>query len=364
MKRGIKHFLIIIAMLGACVDPANIDVPPFEYQLVVDGFITTEPGPYTVKIYRSRPLGSADLDRLVPEKFAKVWIKDDAGNEELLTEVDNGVYQTSPDGIQGVTGRSYHVEITTNKGKRFESEPDLIKPVGEVTAINYEFVPGDGTGINGGDGFRIFADAIGVPDVEDLVRLRMVATYKIETFPERRTKRIGENVVPDPFPCSGYINQDNRLVKVDECTCCYCWVNLFDEKPSITDEKFTTNDIFRDQEVGFISANRRTFYDKVNVEIQELSLTPSTFQFWKLVKAQKDGMSNIFQPPSGKLKGNLKAIGSDEEVLGIFWAAGINRKSIFIYPNDVPYIMQRIDTVSVPCQYGQNSTNQQPSFWQ
>jgi hypothetical protein len=252
-----------------------------------------------------------------------------------------------------------------NNGKRFESEPELIKPVGEITDIKYEFVAGDGSGVDKGDGFRITADATGVPDVEDLVRLRMIATYKVQTFPELRESRTPDGALaPNPFPCSGYINSNNILTKVGECTCCICWVSEFDEIPAVTNEEFTLNDVFLDKEVGFVAANSSTLYDKIHVEVQELSLTPSTYQFWKLVKAQKEGVSNIFQPPSGKLKGNIKAIDSSDEVLGIFWAADIHRKAIFIDRNDVPFPVMAIDTLKAPCLFFPNSTNQEPSFWQ
>lgn len=352
-----------------CVDPANIDIPSFQYQLVVDGYITTDPGPYEVKLYRSRPLESADLDRLIPERFSKVWIKDDQGNSELLTEVEEGVYRTSTNGIQGTTGRKYHVEITTVAGKQYRSVPDEIRPVGEVTSINFEFIEGNGDEFREGDGFRIFADAKGVPGLDDWVRLRMVATYKAETFPERKTKVIpgseGEGIrVPDPFPCSGYINQDNRLVKVSECTCCICWANEFDKKPSVVDEEFIANDVFLDLEIGFIPATKMTLYEKIHVEIQQMSLTNETFLFWKLVRAQIEGVSNIFQPPSADIKGNIMAVNSSEEALGIFWAAGIHKKSIYIDQNAIPYIVEPIDTLVAPCQFIPNSSNQKPSFWQ
>ena len=359
-----RFVLLFMIFMDGCVDPANIEIPPFQYQIVVDGYITTDPGPYEVKLYRSRPLGTADLDRLIPERFAKVWIKDDQGITEQLVETEPGVYRTDVNGIRGITGRKYHVEITAISGKKYESAPDEIKPVGEVTAINYEFVEGNGDDIDEGDAFRIFADATGVQNNDDLVRLRMVATYKVETFPQLRTKSVEGGKVPDPFPCSGYINENGRLVKVGECTCCTCWINKYDDIPTVTDEQFTTNDIFIGTEVGSVPATRRTLYDKIHVEIQELSLTPETFMFWKLVKAQKEGVSNIFQPPSADLKGNIKAINSSEEVLGIFWAAGIHKKSIYLDKTDVPNLVQPIDTLAAPCQFFSYSTNQKPSFWQ
>lgn len=353
-----------LVLLDGCVDPANIAIPAFKYQLVVDGYITNAPGPYEVKLYRSRPLGTADLDRLIPERFAKIWIKDDAGNFEQLTELGEGTYQTTANGIKGVTGRKYHVVITLISGKKYESTPEEIRPVGEVKNINFEFVEGSGAGFREGDGFRIFADATGVPGLDDLVRLRMVATYKVETFPKLRRRQVEGGSVPDPYPCSGYVNRNSNLVQTGDCSCCVCWVNLYDEIHSITNEKYTTNDIFIGEDVGFVPASRRTLYDKIHVEVQELSLTNETYLFWKLVKAQKEGVSNIFQPPSADIKGNVKAIGLDEEVLGLFWAAGIHKKSIYITKKELPYIVQPIDTLVAPCQFFEYSSNQKPSFWQ
>jgi hypothetical protein len=360
MKR-IPFLILLIILIDGCIDPANIDVPAFKYQLVVDGFITTNPGPYTIKLYRSRPLGAGvDLDRLIAEKFAKITLRDDAGNSELLTETGEGVYQTNINGIRGETGRKYHIEIILINDKKYESLPEEIRPVGEVTGIEYEFVAGSGAGFREGDGFKVYADATGVPDQDDFVRLRMVATYKVETFPQLRTKRVEGGDIPDPYPCSGYIrDQEGRLAKVGVCECCICWPNIYDEIPSITDEQFTTNEY-----VGFVPASRQTLYEKIRIEIQEMSLTPETYLFWKLVKAQKEGLSNIFQPPSAQLKGNIIAINNDEEVLGIFWAAGIKSKSIFIDRSEVPYIPQPIDTLKAPCTFYPNSTNKLPSFWQ
>ncbi len=368
--KNIRSILILLILINGCIDPAKIDVPAFKYQLVVDGFITTDSGPYTVKLYRSRPLGvNVDLDRLIAERFAKITLKDDVGNSELLTEIAEGIYQTKINGIQGMTGRSYHLEITLVNGKQYESTPDQIRPVGEVTSINYEFVGGSGDEFREGDGYRISADANGVSGNDDFLRLKMVATYKIETFPKLRYVLIegangGPLVKPTPYECSGFVNQDNKLVKIKDCECCICWANLYDEVPRVIDEKFTANDAFSGIEIGFVPIDRRTFYEKMRIEIQAMSLTPNTYLFWKLVSAQKDGLSNIFLPPSAQIKGNIKALNNYEEALGIFWAAGVQSKAIYIDRTELPYIVQPIDTLIAPCTFISNSTNSKPSFWQ
>jgi hypothetical protein len=367
--------ILLFSIINCCIDPASIDVPEFKYQLVVDGFITTDPGPYTVKLYRSRPLGAAvDLDRLIAEKYAAIILKDDEGNSELLTQTLDGVYQTKVDGMVGKIGQSYHIEITLLNGKKYESNPEIIRPVGEVTSVRYEFTNGNGVLPKEGDGFKIFADGTGVLNQEDLVRLRMAATYKITTFPERRLMSAFSNgtiiKVPNPYPCSGYINSNDRLVKVKECECCTCWVTINEEVPIIANEKYTSNELFRDEELGFmpifidLPTPIQPFYDSVYVQVQEMSLTPETYLFWKLVRSQKLGLSNLFQPPSAQLKGNIKSINTDDEALGIFWAAGFNSKSIYIDKKNIPYIIPAQFEIIAPCTFLPNSSNQKPSFWQ
>ena len=39
--KNIRSILILLILINGCIDPAKIDVPAFKYQLVVDGFITT-----------------------------------------------------------------------------------------------------------------------------------------------------------------------------------------------------------------------------------------------------------------------------------------------------------------------------------
>jgi Domain of unknown function (DUF4249) len=348
---------LAIIVVDGCVDPLEVAIPEVKFQLVVDGYITNEPGPYTVKLYRARPL-ETDLDRLIAEKFAKITLKDDAGNSELLTEVAEGVYQTAANGIQGTTGRSYHLEILTITGRKFFSDPEEILPVGQIENVSYEFDSRES-----GDGFRIFVNAKGVESLDDLIRFRVVGTYEVETFPKLRTKRTDAGIIPDPYPCSGYgLNQNGGLAKLTECTCCTCWVNQYDDIPVVADEQFSSNQ-FVGLEVGFVPVNRQTFYSKYRVEVQQMSLTNTTHLFWKLVRAQKTGITDLFQPPASRIQGNIHSSDPADNPLGIFWAAGIDKKSVFIEKTNLPYLIQPIDTLVAPCQYFPYSTNQKPIFW-
>ena len=362
MNRYYAIFLIIF--FAACVDRIDFATPKADVQIVLEGMISDELGPYTIKMYRSRPLGT-DLDRLVPVRFAKITLLDDSGNAEPYKEVSDGVYQTTGL-IRGEVGKNYHISLVTSEGKIYESVPEKIFPVGEVEKIYSEFeartVLQEGKEVPQ-NRFNIFMDSKGVPGSGSLVRWKSTGTYKVETFPQLRTRRVEGGVVPDPYPCSGYIVREGRLVKDKDCECCICWVNEMENVPQVSDDQFIIGSGFKHAKVGEVLINGRTFYEKYRVEIAQLSLTQRTFTYWKLIKAQKQGAGSLFQPPSAKIYGNLKGINTAEEMIGLFWATAIKKKSIFINRQDVPYLIARIDTLKAPCKFFTNSTNEQPSFW-
>jgi len=87
---------------------------------------------------------------------------------------------------------------------------------------------------------------------------------------------------------------------------------------------------FRHVKVGIVPISPETFYDKYHVAVSQMALTKSTFQLLRLIKAQKEGVTSLFQPVSGKLRGNVTRTDADEEVLGLFYAAGISTGTVFI----------------------------------
>lgn len=75
--------------------------------IVIEGNITNEAGPYFVKITRSISLSATGTYPTIDN--ALVRINDDAGNSETLTPQGNGVYQTNT--LTGVEGRTYTLTV-------------------------------------------------------------------------------------------------------------------------------------------------------------------------------------------------------------------------------------------------------------
>lgn len=170
--------------------------------------------------------------------------------------------------------------------------------------------------------------------------------------------------IPDPRPCSGYRMVNGLLTFVSTCTCCSCWVTEYSRSPDVGDVDFYGGKVSRFK-IAYIPATKDLFLSKYHVEVQQASISEDVYNYWKLVKVQKEGGSSLFQPTSAKIRGNLKCINDPAaEIFGLFSVSSVKSKSIFITKEDIPYKLLPIDTVTEDCRFGPyNSSIIKPDFW-
>ena len=362
------RWLMAFLLLSACVDRIYFDIPPAKSLTVIEGFISDDPGPYTVNVSNGLVL---DMDSTArnPLRQAKIKLYDDEGNVEAFTETSPGEYKTGGV-IRGKVGHGYHISVETPDGKIFESESDVLSPVGEVERIRYEFearVIERYFGEVPADVFKIFVDSKAGTGNQNYVRWRYKGTYKVETYPQFHSIFLQTSAYADPLPCSGYIIVPalggGRLEKVGDCTCCLCWGNIFDPVPQLSDAQLITDNQFNDVKVAEVPINSATFYEGFLIEIEQMSLSKTAFDFFKLIRTQKESASSLFQPPSGEIRGNLKPVNSSANVVGLFWATAVSKKSIFISRSDVPYPLPPIERRSDTCLTYPNSSTEKPDLW-
>lgn len=356
---------ILFFTLIACVDRIIIDEDgEFRSQIVIDGFISDDPGPYTIRLFRSSSIED-NLNSAAPFSARTVTISDNLGNSEDLIETQNGsgIYLTRPTGIRGIIGRSYTLRIEYRDGKVYESAPELIRPAGTIDSIYYEFE--SFTPLTGPTeyGYRIYMDAEGEEDSK-YYRWRFNGTYRVETNPEQRTVPFGQGRIPAPPPCSGYVF-NGELVMVDDCNCCTCWVRQPENLPNVSDNQYIIGGKFKKVEVGYVPVNAFTFFDRYQIEVEQLSLSQAAFDFWRSVRSQKEGATSLFQPSFGEVKTNIFPINGGPPVLGLFYASGKAKRSIFIKRDDVPVpVPEPSATIQEQCDIVfQNASTTKPAGW-
>lgn len=367
--------IICILLLAACVDRIEFDdIKPANFPLVVDGFISDKPGPYTVKLSQSFDIDSKATIR-IPVSARRLVISDNDGVLEELTEISKGTYQTSTHGIKGQAGKVYKLRVELSDGKIYESVPDTLLPTGKMDSIYFSYNQNK----NSEYGFDVFANSSRESSTSDRFMWSMTGTFKSETHPEFNIKACNYfqgkcNFAP---VCSGYrnigTNLEKIMVKLYPCECCTCWYAIFNESPILNDDYYSTADHFKGVYVGRIPVNGWTFMYKIHVEVRLLSLSRQSFLLFKAIRDQKRAINSLFQPVSGKIPLNfIQLAGANEPIQGLFYATGISSKSKYILRKEVPN-REEIPTLERMAQSGvgwvscldlfPNATTVMPAFW-
>ena len=108
--KTLKYISIIILALAftACEKVIEVELDPALKQYVIEGNITNQPGPYTIRVSESTDFFDPGDYPMITD--ATVVISDSEGTIDTLVQVSDGMYQTST--IEGVPGRSYSLEVT------------------------------------------------------------------------------------------------------------------------------------------------------------------------------------------------------------------------------------------------------------
>ena len=376
--RWLLIFLVGWMIADACVERINFNLPHnYSTDVVVDGLITNEPGPYTVKL--SSVIKTDDTYPLGVPLYAKyVTIFDNVGNSEELILTGQGVYQTQTGGIQGVIGREYHIKVEMEDGSIFESAPDKMNPVGGVDSVYYSFESHPREDQPPAYLYRIFMDGHSSPGEDNYFRWKFNGTYVVETLPQF-THCPSPPCGYCPAPCSGYAFDSQNNIKPiagKSCSCCRCWVTPREGKPKVSDNQVSANGKFSKIEMGTIPIDFYTFFEKYRVEIVQMSLSRAGFDFWKAIQAQKEGVGSLFQPITGTLPTNLSEVNHLRGVQGIFYASAVTKKQIYldksihpvdiIVPEDFCAGAIRQGAIGMDCRIafpGSTSTNVQPADW-
>jgi hypothetical protein len=356
---------LLLLFIDSCVEPFELKQGEFIEALVVDGMITDKVGPYMLTLKRSSPT-SVKIADAPGVSGAIITLHDDEGNSVQYIEAAPGIYFTPPNTMQGTVGRSYHITIKL-QGKEYASRPSTMMPGGTITSLYGKF---EENVINFDDltepqdAIRIYFSSKGEPGFDNLYRWRWSGIYEVLTFPDLHM-RAGPrgSKIPDPFPCSGLVF-NGVMTRLFPCECCTCFMPEYNQIAHVSDNKFFQSGEFNDVLLATLPYEAKRFYFKYRIKLEQLSLDEESYEYWRLARAQQDGRTDIFQPNSIKMAGNIECITDpDERVLGIFSASAIAEET-FDLPRGLNRKLLKPDTLIRDCrEVYQGATNVRPPMW-
>jgi hypothetical protein len=142
-NQSMKQLFILcipIFILTSCEKEIVVDLNSSDPQIIIEGNISDEIGPYKVSITKS--VNFSDPNSFPAVGGATVIITDNTGFSETLEEVDPGVYYTK--NLKGIEGRTYKLSVSAN-GKTYTAESTMPQKVNlDTITFNQVSPPGSG----------------------------------------------------------------------------------------------------------------------------------------------------------------------------------------------------------------------------
>lgn len=305
--------LILVVILFSCTEKYWPELTSkFDHLLVVDGKITNEPGPYTITLSSSTSVEESIFN---PLEDAKVTILDNADNLELLEEIKPGVYQTNPNGIQGIIGHKYKISIETN-GKIYESDfEELRKPI-KIESIDavWEKQTNANSDIDN-YGFQFYISTETAEDPINYYYWEINETYHYQAYYLIHSIYWGENSIGKSGFESDYVNSDSLK---------NCWrTNEIDERFTYTTKNLTSPKITR-LPLNF-TPNGKKFGFKYALLVTQYNISEEAYVFLNSLEKQNDIEGSLYTSQPYQILGNIHNINDqDEPVLGYFLTAAVS----------------------------------------
>lgn len=314
LRKGLFIFIILVGSMS-CVKEIPLSNRLGERKLVVEGMLTNDSIPYTIKLSYLFELDNyIGIGEIPYAENANVKISDDQGHSTQMEYLSNGLYQTSDTSFVGVIGRSYSLSIETLEGKKFISLPEKLLPAVQIDSAYTDLIF---HGPAFAEGYDVYVDFKDPPGEENYYRWTGFSYSVIRS------------ICP---PCSGL------------CPTCYeyCWKRNDDRSLNISSDQLFDGREVKGKRILFSPAYVNNAH---LVEIQQFSMTKRAYEFWQQYKDQQSRVGSIFDPAPASIKGNIVSADSSIAQLGYFFVSGVSHKRFSF-----------VDTVlqNVPSIYGVN----------
>ena len=138
MQKIVIPIIALVLFLTSCTKEIDLKLKSTEPQIVIEGNITNEAGPYTVQIRKTVDFTKSNT--LPAVSGALVTISDNTGVTETLKETTPGVYQTTI--LTGVPGKTYNLKVSV-EGKIFNAISTMPQPV-KLDTIKFDLFTSKG----------------------------------------------------------------------------------------------------------------------------------------------------------------------------------------------------------------------------
>ena len=293
--RRFVFYSLVLGLVTACIDRVELPIRAEEPRLVVEGQITNEAPPYTVRLTYT---GKYDVATGQTPGIgnARVSLADDAGHSTSLVLNGTGLYQTTDRTFRGQVGRAYSLTVVLADGKRYVTKAERMPAVPVIDSVSAKLI-----------------QASNYPyQFSYLISTRDPATEK------------------NYYRWTGYGITTRMSTGVPCCLGCSsicfdrCWTTAASDVVNVYSDAAINGNLIRERSVLQVPIYA---IGPQLIEIQQYGITQANYQFWKLYQQQSARTGSIFDPLPAPVTGNVVNANDPIDVArGYFAVTSITRK--------------------------------------
>lgn len=310
-------FFLIPLLLLTCTNPVSPDYKYIEGLIYIEGFLGTEEGSSYVTITES---DVAQYYRNIFVTGATVaFVNADSGQSIQLIEED--AQYIPPPNFKGTVGEKWHLEVSLPNGNQYVSEVETINPSVPIEEIDVrydkqlEFIEDYKKYVPGHEVSITFNDPANETNYY---------YWRFKTYDKAQICKVCYNGMFRNNECV-----DNPSVDYFTYWCeSDCWQIDYGSKIYIFSDEFSNGITTSNLPVGNLLLTRKT---KILVQIQQFSLTPKAYKYYRTIKDLIDNNGGLNAPLPAALIGNMyNPQDANEYVLGRFTASSAFTKTLMI----------------------------------
>ncbi len=177
--RNIFLIILSIFLVTSCEKEIDLDLKDQSGQIVIEGNVTDQTGPYFVKITKS--VAFTEANQYPAIENAQVVLSDNTGQTETLQYVGNGTYKTST--FTGQPGRTYTLNISA-EGQQYSAQSTMPQ------AVSFDGLDQDSFMVGGETSYTllpVFTDPSPLGD-------RYLFVYTVNNNPKKFFSEFSDNV--------------------------------------------------------------------------------------------------------------------------------------------------------------------------
>lgn len=283
-------------------------------KLVVDGMIDNQPGPYTVTLSRSLQLGKTEFK---PYEDCKVIIRDDAGNQERLTEKAPGLYKTRENGIQGVVGRSYQIHIETPDGVVYESDFQKMKASTPIDSIYTKKELDLSRTEDNPDipGYRFYVDTKRAPKENTYLLWQMEETYEYTS----------------DYHLEAVFTMGQIHYSVNRTRLYRCWKTRNVHAFYTAHTSNLADPVIKNQPLHFVGTDTKRLQVRYSLLLHQYAIGKEAYDYWNSLENQMSEEFYLYSSQPYQVEGNVARAGNpDKPALGYFTVGSVESKRIYV----------------------------------